>query len=120
MCKIDATLLWLFGAAIVQNTVYGMIAPFLTLKLEEFEIGGGWSGLIFACYAAAVIFWSPIVMSPLLIKYTGGKLIPCGMLLMGIVFTLYGLIPYMEGSPGLIITYCCVLRGFQGIAAATI
>lgn len=111
-CKIDSVLLWLFGAAVVQNTVYGMIAPFLTLQLQEFEIGGGWSGLIFAAYAAAVIFWSPIVMSPLLVKFTGGKLIPCGMLLMGIVFTCYGFIVYFEGRPTLIIIYTCVLRTF--------
>lgn len=70
-------------------------------------------------YAAAVIFWSPIVMSPLLVKFTGGKLIPVGMALMGIIFALYGLIDNFE-SRAFIILYTTILRTFQGVAAATI
>ena len=111
MPYIETTILWLFGAAIVQNTCYGLIAPFLTLKLLEKDVSGAYSGVIFATYAAAVIFWSPIVMSPLLVKYTGGKLIPLGMILMGVVFTLYGLIEYFEHK-GFIILFCATLRLF--------
>jgi len=75
--------------------------------------------VIFAIYAAAVVFWSPIVSSQLMMKYSGQRLIPLGMLLMGIAFTMFAFIPQMAGNNIIIVTWACLCRVLHGIASST-
>lgn len=57
----------------------------------KLEISASYTAIIFSIYAVAVILWSPIV-SKLLVLFDGSKVIPSGMLLLGLVYIMYGFI----------------------------
>jgi MFS family permease len=75
--------------------------------------------IIFAIYAAAVVFWSPVVSSKLLMNYSGQKLIPLGMLLLGLAYLLFAFIPYFEGNNLMVFIWACLCRIIHGIASST-
>jgi hypothetical protein len=77
-------------------------------------------GLIFAVYAAAVIIWSPIFSSQVLSRFSGAKIIPLGMFLMGSVFVAFSYLEFLTvESTSLVVAYAAVLRIIHGLASAT-
>ena len=119
-CKVEPTILWIFFCALIQNTSYGMIAPFLPICLNDLGVTPLSQGFIFAIYAVAVILFSPVV-SKLLLSLNGKTLIYTGMFLMGMVFALFGLLnDKVMVNTTIIVIYSIFLRILQGIASATI
>jgi MFS family permease len=52
-------------------------------------------------------------------KYSGSKLIPLGMLLMGMAFTGFAVLPALDGYPIAVILWACLCRVMHGIASST-
>jgi MFS family permease len=113
------TLVFIFLVGLVQNTSYGMIAPFIPLQLELIGCTPGQIGAIFAVYALSGVFWAPVVSNVLLKKFNGRTLMWTGMFLMGMVFISFSLIETVISKVWIIVMWSIILRLLQGIAGCT-
>ena len=93
--QFDKTKMWICICILLSNSAYALIAPFLPIEFEIKGITGGFVGVIFMSFSAAVIILSPFVCN--FIKLVGKRnLIAFGIFTMGVCFVFFGYIDNMK------------------------
>ena len=98
---IDRSIVLILTVLLLSNTIYGLASPFLPRLLEERGISESWTGLIFATYAVAYMFSSPVI--GLLVDRTGHSLLmTTGIVLMAGSIASFGTAINMDSNEKLI------------------
>ena len=114
----DSTQLILFTVIICTNSVYALASLFLPMVLASKSIPGFWVGLVFAIYAIAVVFASPIV-GTILNKTGFPNLIAIGLVMMSCSIVPVGFLMEIQNDLTTL-AVCILLRALQGTASACI
>ena len=110
--------LWLLLACFASNGAFSVCAPILPVELEKRGVAGGYVGLTFTAYSAAIVLWSPIVGKHLVGRYAAHNLQGGSLALLGVSFMCVGLVTFLRDSTSVLVI-TCVLRTIHGIAGAT-
>ena len=102
----DKSLLAILLTIFLSNTIYGLASPFLPVVLEDVGVSTTWTGLIFASYAIAGTFVSPII-GAVIDKVGHKKIMATGSILMSVACISFGFVKYIHNN--MIIVICGVL-----------
>ena len=114
----DSTQLILFTVIVCTNSVYALASLFLPQVLASKNIPGFWVGLVFAIYAIAVVFASPII-GKVLNKTGFPNLIAIGLVMMSCSIVPIGFLMEIQNDLTTL-AVCILLRAIQGTASACI
>lgn len=114
--KFDFTLIVVCFIALLANSAYSLIAPFLPIELQNYGVPLELNGYVFSSYSVAVILCSPLTV--IFLKRIKRKtLIQIGVFSMGSSMIMFGLISYIDRTY-LFYSLALIARFIQGFSSS--